>query len=119
MLVEQSVKGACKVVVKREGMSIADEILDCAETGDRSTDFGGVHIIVLGSNGQSEALPPASAEKYNEYVANKRASQKQGSVALEVLTKARTASVMIITVDALLSGHVEALSFSEWFGTGA
>ena len=33
-------KGACKVIYKSDGVSVADEILDCAETGSATTEFG-------------------------------------------------------------------------------
>jgi len=114
-LVDKQVKGTCKTIKQVENVSIADEILDVAETGSELDNFGFVHVIVIGSNGLSRALPPRGSEDYWEYRSNKRASNRQGSVAVGVIAGASKCSVMCITVDSLLSGAVKSMNFQEWF----
>lgn len=115
LLVESKVKGVCKCIKKQKDVSISDEILDVAETGDEMSEYGGVHLIVMGSNGLSHSLPPSNSDVYDEYKKNQRHAHMKGSVATEILNNAKSCSVMTITVDALMSGSVKSLDFHSWF----
>lgn len=114
-LITNKVKGACKCVKHNPDVTIADELLDVAETGDELSQFGAVNVLVMGSCGLSKALPPKGADNYEEYKKAQRTSTKKGSVAQSVITGSKTCAVMCITIDSLLSGAVKSASFSEWF----
>jgi len=114
-LCNNKVKGCCKVVKKSPGVSIADEILDVAEGEDPLGEFGKVDMIIMGSNGLSHALPPRTADAYDEYYTNARLAHRKGSVAEGILTGVRKSCVMVVTVDSLLSGAVKSMDFKDWF----
>eukprot|EP00658_Telonema_sp_P-2_P014064 TRINITY_DN15334_c0_g1_i1.p1 TRINITY_DN15334_c0_g1~~TRINITY_DN15334_c0_g1_i1.p1 ORF type:complete len:520 (-),score=88.03 TRINITY_DN15334_c0_g1_i1:250-1809(-) len=117
LLVESKVKGACTSMARRNQYSVAQEILEAAETrDDEDMTIGGAHVIVCGSHGLSRKLPPRGSEAYWEYRLEARQANKRGSVAEEVIAGATKCAVMCITVDSLLSGAVKAREFSDWYG---
>jgi len=118
-MAEQKIKGVARAFKVEAKDLIKQKILDIAEAGDENgdpiDDFGCTDILIMGSNGLSEKLPPKGAEHYAEYKANKRATAKKGSVAQHCLENARCA-VLTITVDSLLSGAIATHSFKDFFG---
>jgi len=114
-LIENKIKGACKSIKKPPEVSIANELLDAAETGDECSEFGATHIIVIGSHGLSRSLPAPTAENYREYQLASRSTTTKGSVAEEILANAKHCAVMTVTVDSLLSGAVKSVSFQDWY----
>merc|ERR1719231_244394 len=115
-MLEKKVKGAAKFVTQRDGVSIADEILDVAETTDECDEFGAAHVVVIGSTGLSNTPPPRdSQEAYEEYKKEKRATQPNGSVAGNILAGARSCAVMCITIDSVMSGAVKSTDYEALF----
>ena len=73
-------------------------------------------IMVVGSNGLSDALPKPSELHYDEYKKQKRDAHKKGSVSTEILSNAR-AAVLVVTVYSLLGGldyELKLGTYREW-----
>ena len=87
--------------------SIAATILQQTEEPDSQLGTQPAHILVLGSNGMSTSLPARDAEAYIDFKRNRRSVHKAGSVASWCLRNAHC-SVMVVTLDSLLSGAVSA-----------
>lgn len=114
-LISQKVKGVGESIGLCSGLTIADEILDVAETGASGDEFGAVNIVVIGSAGLSTKLPPRGTDAYFEYKQAKRKAAKKGSVAQSIVHNAQQCAIMVLTIDSMLSGAVKSREFQNWF----
>lgn len=116
-LAENKIKGSC-VCIKRdddEPLSIADQI-HAFGTPD-SPVKGNFHVVVMGSIGLSQDLPPEGTVAREEFIKGQHGAEEQGSLALEILIREQHSHVMIVTVDALVSGRdaVASPPIKAWF----